>query len=62
MPTIQTQSEVAAQNSDPPLPSIDGRRRWLALDLAELCTYHEHFYFFVYRDVNGRYEQNACPR
>jgi hypothetical protein len=62
MPAIQTQSEVVALDSDPPLPRSDWRHHLVALDLAELCTYRELFHFFDWRDVNIRYEQDVCAQ
>lgn len=38
---------------------IAARRRWLALDLAELWAYRELLYFFVWRDIKVRYKQTV---
>ena len=59
MAVIQTQIEVAGQPSDLPVVRIDARRGWLALDPAELWTYRELLYFFVWRDIKVRYKQTV---
>jgi lipopolysaccharide transport system permease protein len=59
MTATQTQAAIAGQNSTLPVTRIDARRRWLALDLAELWAYRELLYFFVWRDIKVRYKQTV---
>jgi lipopolysaccharide transport system permease protein len=50
---------VIGQSRDFPVVYIAPRRGWLALDLAELWTYRELLYFFVWRDIKVRYKQTV---
>jgi homopolymeric O-antigen transport system permease protein len=50
---------VIGQSGDFPVVRIAPRRGWLALDLAELWTYRELLYFFVWRDIKVRYKQTV---
>ena len=59
MAVTQTQIETAGRHSDLPVVRIDARSGWLALDLAELWTYRELLYFFVWRDIKVRYKQTV---
>lgn len=62
MAVIQTEFEVASQNSDSHVLGIDARRLWLALDLAELWVYPKLLYFFDWRDRKVRYILEMCPQ
>ena len=59
MATPHTPIAVVGQSDDFPVVCIAPRRGWLALDLAELWTYRELLYFFVWRDIKVRYKQTV---
>jgi lipopolysaccharide transport system permease protein len=59
MATPHTPMAVIGQSGDFPVVCIAPRRGWLALDLAELWTYRELLYFFVWRDIKVRYKQTV---
>lgn len=42
-----------------PLRVISARSGWRAIDLAELWTYRDLFYFLVWRDIKSRYAQSV---
>src|SRR5271165_6775619 len=55
----QTQVAASVGPLESPMVRIEARRRWLALDLAELWAYRELLYFFVWRDIKVRYKQTV---
>jgi len=55
MNTVRAEIEVHA----PPVVRIAPRRGWLDLQLAELWSFRELLYFFVWRDVKIRYKQTV---
>jgi lipopolysaccharide transport system permease protein len=59
MSVTHTQVPVAANPSEYPVVRIEARRKWLALDLAELWAYRDLVYFFVWRDIKVRYKQTV---
>jgi lipopolysaccharide transport system permease protein len=59
MSAIQSQGSAIEQPGEFPVVHIAARRRWLALDLAELWAYRELLYFFVWRDIKVRYKQTV---
>jgi len=63
MPSVHTDSAVAAQDSTPAsigtTVRIEPPRAWLQLRMGELWTYRELLYFFVWRDLKVRYKQTA---
>src|SRR5580700_11834599 len=59
MATPHTPMAVTGQSGDFSVVCIDARRRWLALDIAELWAYRELLYFFVWRDIKVRYKQTV---
>lgn len=59
MSVTHTQVPVAANPSEYPVVRIEARRKWLALDLAELWAYRDLVYFFIWRDIKVRYKQTA---
>lgn len=59
MSATQTQIAPAAKLSEYPVVRIEARRKWLALDLAELWAYRDLVYFFVWRDIKVRYKQTV---
>lgn len=46
-------------NQDTPAIRIGPDRNWAGLDLRELWSYRELFYFLIWRDVKVRYKQTA---
>src|SRR3982751_204280 len=42
---------------DKPLVTIEPSKTWVALNLRDLWTYRELFYFLTWRDVKVRYKQ-----
>ena len=42
-----------------PMRVISARSGWRAIDLAELWTYRDLFYFLVWRDIKSRYAQSV---
>jgi lipopolysaccharide transport system permease protein len=59
MGATQTQAAVAANPPEYPVVRIEAHRGWLAFDLAELWSYRDLIYFFIWRDIKVRYKQTA---
>ena len=55
MAVIQTEFEVASQNSDSHALGIDARRLWLALDLAGLWVYPNYLFDWRNEKRSGTY-------
>lgn len=52
-------SPVPLQHAAPAIVRIEPPRGWLDLRLAEVWSYRELLYFFVWREVKVRYKQTA---
>src|ERR1700720_376879 len=59
MAVAETQINAVGSSQMFPSVRIEARQSWLALDLAELWTYRELLYFFVWRDIKVRYKQTV---